>query len=163
MSALTGKCRWCGKEFLKCDAHRLYCSSECAKLANKQIHRERKKDLYYKNKEILSIPIYIPSKNMEEIRRINREANGISYGKYIAMKRSQEDKYSSLDSDYFEMNMTINTYLKCHPETKEFWLQGGNFLVFCRADSSKDMKRYGFKSIIRIEKEPAELVTLHVK
>ncbi len=68
--------------------------------------------------------------------------------------------------------MTIKTFLKKHPEIKEFWIQADERKrprmpeVFTRlqADSFDDMNHFGHWKIKSVEDapEPGELITLHV-
>ena len=59
--------------------------------------------------------------------------------------------------------MKVKTYLKRHPEIKEFWIESGTAIALCRTDSFDDMNRHGNWTVIRVEEEPEELVTLHVR
>ncbi len=62
--------------------------------------------------------------------------------------------------------MKVETYLKRHPEIKEFWLQS-NDVSFCKcsADNFDDINHFGHLTIKRVEEAPeeGELITLHVK
>ena len=62
--------------------------------------------------------------------------------------------------------MKVETYLKRHPEIKEFWLQS-NDVSFCKcsADTLDATNHFGHLTINRVEEAPAagELIHLHVK
>lgn len=61
--------------------------------------------------------------------------------------------------------MKIETYLKRHPEVKEFYLQAKDEVAICNRDNFDDMNHYGWWKIKRVEEPPCEgeLVTLIVQ
>lgn len=59
--------------------------------------------------------------------------------------------------------MMVRTYLKQHPEVREFWIQAKEAFVLCHADNFDDMNLHGDWKIKRVEEGPeGEPVTLHV-
>lgn len=61
--------------------------------------------------------------------------------------------------------MMVKTYLKAHPDIKEFWIMAGEFdYCLCKVDNQDHMSMFGRKKIKEIEPPPedGELITFHI-
>lgn len=61
--------------------------------------------------------------------------------------------------------MMVVTYLKQHPDIKEFWVMAsGTDCCLCRTDNPDHINMFGRRKIKEIEPPPVEdgLVTLHI-
>ena len=61
--------------------------------------------------------------------------------------------------------MMVKTYLKNHPDIKEFWIMASEFdYCLCKTDNQDQMDMFGSRKIKEIEPspEPGELITLHI-
>lgn len=59
--------------------------------------------------------------------------------------------------------MLVRTYLKQHPDVKEFWLMSGTAFSLCRTDDFDDINNFGDRKITRVEEVEGEPVTLHIR
>lgn len=69
--------------------------------------------------------------------------------------------------------MLLRTYLKKHPEIKEFWLQSEDKSKLpdsrdeCNLHDATDflgtINLFGNRKVIKIEEEPDELTTIHIR
>ena len=61
--------------------------------------------------------------------------------------------------------MIVKTYLKDHPDIKEFWVMASEFdYCLCKTDNQEHMDMFGCRKIKEIEPPPelGELVTLYI-
>lgn len=84
---MVKKCENCGKEFTACEAHRKYCSQECAQAGAKGKKSGHSK---WKKKHV--------STESELVRLANEAAaHGMTYGKYIEWLEKQKKVGGSVD------------------------------------------------------------------
>lgn len=85
-------CAYCGKEFETKSTIKLYCSRKCAvTMHNKMRIRKREENDFQKAIERIKEKKEHPEKKeyKNELARINAEAraHGMTYGKYVALKK----------------------------------------------------------------------------